>query len=443
MKAIIMAGGKGTRLMPISELVPKPMTRLLGVPLLEHLVLLLKQNGFTELCLALGHKPECITEYFGDGSRWGVSIRYHIEDEPLGTAGGVKACEDFYGEESFLVISGDSACDFRLKTLFDSHLELKSDVTMALFSHPQPLRYGTVVTDKHGHVISFIEKPDWSRVVTDLVNTGVYIISPKIMELVPSGKPYDFARDLFPLLAQRGCAMNGLPMEGYWCDIGDSESYLRCSMDALKGRLKVKTAAGNHVFAGEGVFQLDNDVTVVAPSVICRGVSIGAGTVIEHSILHPNSRVGENCRLRGSVIDGGFVGDYCIINETVVCRGAGVFPQTVTAKGAVIPRPGVKSPPPLSWPEPERRRDKGLCRELSCTGRAELMRLMSGALWEAGADFSDGIMIKDGKCKVRIYPLAEESAISVEAVGGRERDRLAACDKYSALAESFGGVAKI
>lgn len=442
MKAIIMAGGKGTRLLPISEAAPKPMTRLLGRPLLEHITSLLRENGFDQIRMTLGHKPQAITDYFGDGSAFGLSVSYHIEEEPLGTAGGVKACMDFVGGEDFLVISGDAACDFDLRALYERHKTEKSLVTMALYPHHQPLRYGTVVTGKDGQVISFIEKPSWGRVVTDLVNTGVYIISPRAMELVPQGRPFDFARDLFPLLSEKGGKMTGAPMEGYWCDIGDCGSYLQSCMDALDGRLRAATAPGDRFFSGRGVHRLENDVVVVAPSLICRGAELGQGAVIERSVIHSGSRVGAWSRVRNSVVDAGRVGEACVIEGTVVCRDAQVFPMTVTCRGDVVAKNGASLPPP---PPPAReapRGERGLCRELACRGRAELMRQMSAVLWEAGADFSDGISVKDGKCKVRIYPLAEESAISIEATGGRESDRLAACRKYSALAESFGGVAK-
>ncbi len=442
MKAIIMAGGKGTRLMPISELAPKPMTRLLGIPLLEHLVLLLKENGFTELCLTLGHQPDCIVDYFGNGSSLGVSISYHIEEEPLGTAGGVRACSDFYGRDDFLIISGDAACDFELKTLYEHHKNTKSEVTMALFPHPQPLRYGTVVTDREGRVVSFIEKPGWSRVVTDHVNTGIYIMSPKAMELVPHDIPFDFARDLFPLMAEKKRKMTGLPMDGYWCDIGDGASYLCSCMDALEGALKVKGAASDHYFGGRGVYHLENDVTVIAPSVICRGASIGYGTVIEHSVIHPRSEIGSFSKIVNSVVDGGKVGDASLIKGSIVCRNACIPAKTVTKGGEIISRTGESCFTEPQQSEAPARRDRGLCLELSCKSRATLMRQMSSVLWEAGADFSDGISIKDGKCKVKIYPLEDESAILVEAAGGREKDRLSACQKYSKLAQDFGGIAK-
>ena len=241
MKAIIMAGGEGKRLRPVSSGCPKPMARLLGRPLMEHIVELLCSHGFDELCVTLCSRPEAIRSHFGDGRGFGVSIVYSLEREPLGTAGGVRRCLDFAGGEPVLVISGDAACDFDLASLMASHRPSGAAVTMALAERSDPLRYGLVLTDVSGRVTGFIEKPDWSRVVTDLVNTGIYVIAPRIMELVPADREFDFAKDLFPLLLTRGELLLGLPMEGYWCDVGTPGAYYRCCLDALEGRLKLVT----------------------------------------------------------------------------------------------------------------------------------------------------------------------------------------------------------
>ena len=243
MKAVIMAGGMGTRLRPVSGDKPKPMVPLLGKPLMEHILELLRREGFEDICAAVRYRAGDIMAYFGDGSRFGVDMQYRVEEEPLGTAGAVKNCRDFYGSEDFLVISGDAACDFSLSRLMAEHRRRGAAVTLALCRHSEPLRYGLAVTDGEDRIRSFVEKPDWSRVVTDLVNTGIYVISPRAMEPVPEGREFDFAKDLFPLLLQRGELMLGLPREGYWCEVGTPLSYYRCCADALEGRLKLSTAA--------------------------------------------------------------------------------------------------------------------------------------------------------------------------------------------------------
>lgn len=243
MKAVIMAGGEGTRLKAVTGSLPKPLVPLLGRPIMEHILLLLRQHGFTEVCAALRYRSCEIRNAFGDGRRLGMHIEYRVEDQPLGTAGGVKNCADFWAGDDFLVISGDAACDFDLAALMARHRERGSAATIALSRQAVPLRYGLAVTDGEDRVRSFVEKPAWQRVVTDLVNTGIYVLSPRVMELVPKGRPFDFARDLFPLLLQREELVLGLPMEGYWCDVGTPLSYYQCCVDALEGRLKLEIPA--------------------------------------------------------------------------------------------------------------------------------------------------------------------------------------------------------
>ena len=240
MKAVILAGGKGTRLRPVTGGLPKPMAPLLGRPVMAHIVELLRRNGITEICVSLGYRPEPIVEYFGDGSAFGVQLRCHIEQTPLGTAGGVRACME--GEcEPFLVISGDAVCDFDLTALIRRHRQASPAATLALHPQADPLRYGTVLTDGDGRVLQLLEKPPWEKVVTNLVNTGVYILSPRAMEKVPSDVPFDFARDLFPRLLTQGEALLGVQMDGYWCDIGTPLAYYQCCVDALRGTLRLQS----------------------------------------------------------------------------------------------------------------------------------------------------------------------------------------------------------
>ena len=244
MKAIIMAGGMGTRLRPVTGELPKPMAPLCGRPIMEHIVYRLRDSGFEDICAALKYRAEDIMAYFGDGSRFGVKMQYRVETDALGTAGGVKNCADFYGEEDFLVISGDAACDFELEKLMQEHRRQAAAATIALYREPSPLRYGLALSDASGRIMSFIEKPDWPRVVTDRVNTGIYLLSPRAMELVPQGRSYDFGKELFPELLRRGEKIAGLEMQGYWCDIGTPLAYYKCCADAIEGRLKIRLGQG-------------------------------------------------------------------------------------------------------------------------------------------------------------------------------------------------------
>lgn len=232
----------------ISGEAPKPMVMLCGRPVMEHIILLLKKHGLTDICAALKYKPEVIKEYFGSGEKLGVSIQYRVEDKALGTAGGVKNCADFYGDEDVLVISGDAVCDFDLNELINEHKKRRSAVTIALYPHPEPLRYGLALCSNDGCVRSFIEKPDWAHVVTNAVNTGIYVISPRAMELVPKATEFDFAKDLFPELMRRGERITGMSLEGYWCDIGTPKSFYECCVDALCGRVKLSLSGGFEEF---------------------------------------------------------------------------------------------------------------------------------------------------------------------------------------------------
>ena len=246
MKAVILSGGEGTRLREISGDCPKPMMPLLGKPLLERTVCLLQENGFDRLCITLHYRPDSIRQLLGTGERFGVSIEYRMETEPLGTAGAVRNCRDFIGEDAVLVMSGDSACDYDLASLFRAHA---GGVTIALAVHAEPLAYGLVVTDRTGRVTGFVEKPAWERVVTDHVSTGIYVLSPDILDRVPEDTRYDFAKDLFPQLLAEGVPLHGKIMDGYWCDIGTPRAYYQCNLDAIDGlyRLPGQTGAARRV----------------------------------------------------------------------------------------------------------------------------------------------------------------------------------------------------
>ena len=239
MKAIVLAGGEGTRLKAVTGPLPKPMVPLLGRPLLEHILRLLKKHGFTRVCAALKYRPEDIRSVLGDGSSLGLRLEYRVEEGELGTAGAVKNCADFIGDEDVLVISGDAACDLDLSALWRRHRERGPAASLALRRDAAPLRYGLAVTDAEGAIRAFVEKPRWPQVVTDLVNTGIYVLSPRALDAIPAGRRFDFGKDLFPLLIRRKQLLLGVPLEGYWCDVGTPLSYYQCCADALTGKTRI------------------------------------------------------------------------------------------------------------------------------------------------------------------------------------------------------------
>lgn len=296
MKAIILAGGLGTRLKSVTGEHPKPMAELLGRPLMEHIVQLLRENGFDEICCTLRYRAGEIMAHFGDGRRFGVSMQYRIETKALGTAGSVGGCRDFAGGEDVLVVSGDAACDFSLRTLFDEHRRRAAAATIALCRSAVPLRYGLAVTDAEGDVRAFIEKPAWPQVVTDLVNTGIYVLSPRALEAIPPEGAFDFGKDLFPQLLERGERIAGVTLAGYWCDVGTPQAYYRCCADALEGKLRLTPGeAFRSPPEAEGADEAEEGVCEACP---CDDRARLMGTLSE-LMLELGARYDDGIRLEG------------------------------------------------------------------------------------------------------------------------------------------------
>ena len=254
MKAVVMAGGEGTRLRPLTSNQPKPMVPIVGKPCIEHIVELLREHGFDDVIITLAFMPQAIRGYFGDGEAYGVAIRYSVEESPAGTAGSVKLAEEALNE-AFLVISGDALCDIDLGDLIRFHREKEALVTIGLKSVPNPLEFGIVVTDDDGRIERFLEKPSWGQVFTDTINTGIYVLEPEVLRHIPDDTPYDFSKELFPLLLEMGKPLYGYVAEGYWQDIGNLDQYRQANFDALDESVRLNIPGirlrGN-VWVGEG-----------------------------------------------------------------------------------------------------------------------------------------------------------------------------------------------
>ena len=303
MKAVIMAGGEGTRLRPITLGLPKPMVPLLGRPVMEHIIGLLKRHGITDICVTLQYMPEVVQSWFGDGAELGVRLTYFVEREPLGTAGSVKNCMSHLGEDDFLVISGDAVCDLDLSAAMGFHRASRADATLVLYRHPEPLEYGLVLTDDTGRVERFIEKPSWGQVFTNTVNTGIYLLTRRAMDRVPEGRACDFGKDLFPALLEEGAPLYGHIADGYWCDMGDCGAYLACTADALGGKVTMDMGLpqrGPGIWAAE---ELPGGITVVPPCWIGPGASIEEGSLLgPHAVVGPGAFVGRRSRVPGCVL---------------------------------------------------------------------------------------------------------------------------------------------
>ncbi|MZP31426.1 NTP transferase domain-containing protein [Heliobacterium undosum] len=235
MKAVIMAGGLGTRLRPLTDNMPKPMVPIHGRPAMEYAVMLLKRHGITDIAVTLCYHPKMIMNYFGDGSRFGVHFEYFIEKEPLGTAGSVKQAQEFL-DETFLAISGDGITDIHLGKIINFHQKKQAKVTMALTWVEDPTQFGIVITDEDGRIRRFIEKPKPEQVFTNTINAGIYVIEPDVFTYIPDGF-YDFSKQLFPSLMSENLPFYGVQAKGYWKDIGTIEQYNQVHTDIKNGKL--------------------------------------------------------------------------------------------------------------------------------------------------------------------------------------------------------------
>ncbi len=241
MKAMIMAAGFGTRLLPLTADTPKPMLPIGGKPLMEHIINLLREHGFTEIIANLHHLPDKIRDYFGDGSRFGVKLFYSPETELLGTAGGVRRCSWFL-DETFLVISGDALTNIDLTAFYEYHIRKGALATIALKKVQEVSQYGVVITDNEGLINQFQEKPKPEEALSDLANTGIYIFEPEIFKLIPEREMFDFGKQLFPLLVNQQQKFYGWKTKSYWCDIGSIDTYYQSQKDWQKRLIRAGTA---------------------------------------------------------------------------------------------------------------------------------------------------------------------------------------------------------
>lgn len=357
MKAVILAGGAGTRLQPLTTELPKPMVSLLGRPVLEHILLLLRRHQVTEAAVTLHYHPEAITGYFGDGSAWGMRLHYFYEDTPLGTAGGVRACRDFLGQEDFLVISGDCVSDFDLTDCYRLHRQRQAEATLLLHRVAEPLEYGLVRTDQEGRVLAFVEKPGWGQVFTDQVNTGIYLLAPSVLDLVPEGEPFDFSKNLFPELLRQKRALYGQVPAGYWRDMGECGSYLQTVEDALEGRVKLDMTLPQQSTGVWSAEPVPDSVEVLAPCWIGSDVTLAPWSNIgPHTVLEPGSTVGRGCRLRRTVVMGASVGAESQVEGAILCphakigEGCFLYPGSVVGADAWLGDHATLRPQVRLWP---------------------------------------------------------------------------------------------
>jgi mannose-1-phosphate guanylyltransferase / phosphomannomutase len=369
-RAVVMAGGEGSRLRPMTANQPKPLLPVVNRPLLEHVLRLLKRHGLDETVVTVQFLASLVRSYFGDGEDLGMRLSYATEERPLGTAGSVKNAESALSDDTFLVISGDALTDIDLSALLAAHRARGSLVTVCLTRRPDPLEFGIVITGEDGRIERFLEKPTWGQVFSDTVNTGIYVMEPEVFERVPRGEAVDWSGDVFPALLAAGAPVHGYVAEGYWEDVGTHDSYRKAQADALNRLVEVEIAGfevSNGVWVGEGA-DVDPDAALHSPCCIGDYAKIEGGAVIgeltvlgsnvvvkegarlERAVVHDNAFIGSQVSLRGCVIgkntdvmravrveEGAVVGDECVVEEEAyLSNDVKVYPFKTIEAGAVV-----------------------------------------------------------------------------------------------------------
>jgi len=334
-----MAGGEGSRLRPLTSGVPKPLVPVVGKPVMEHILRLLRTHGITDVVVTLQYLGSAIRDYFGDGSDFGVDITYVVEDAPLGTAGSVKNAQE-YLDEPFIVISGDALTDIDLGKVMAYHREKAASATIVLTSVSNPLEYGVVITNPDGTINRFLEKPSWGEVFSDQVNTGIYVIEPEVLDLLPPATVVDWSGDVFPKMLANTMPLYGYLASGYWCDIGNIQTYYQANWDALEGRVDVEIPGerrDGRVWVGEDV-EIGYDVRINGPAYIGNECKLKAGVFINGPVCVGNfSVIDENTKISNSIIwTYSYIGENSRLRQAIVCRHVTIKNNCLLEEGAVI-----------------------------------------------------------------------------------------------------------
>ena len=370
MRAVLMAGGEGVRMRPLTTNIPKPLLPVVGRPLMAHSIERLRDSGITDIVVTVHYLAGQIRDYFGDGSDFGVELSYSTETRPLGTAGSVKAAHAALRDAPFLVLSGDAIANVDLAAVAAHHVTSRAAVTMVLTPRSDPREFGVAVLDEGGSVQTLVEKPGWGDVLSDRVNTGIYCVSPHVLDLIPDDEASDWARDIIPTLLAAGERVTGYVTDGYWEDVGSLAAYLDVQRHVLEGRAGPVTGAFEvrpGVWLAEGA-EVDPAADLRPPvfvgpfARVAAGAQVGPATVIgantvvrrsariDHCVILDGCRIDEGAELRGAIIgrdtqvlrgsrvdDGAVVADDCVLGEeSVIAAEVRVFPGKSIDAGAVV-----------------------------------------------------------------------------------------------------------
>lgn len=323
LEAVMLVGGKGTRLRPLTISAPKPMLPVAGVPVTEHQVARAKEAGVTRIVLGTSYKAEVFSDYFGDGSKFGIEMRYVVEDEPLGTGGGIRnvvSALDSGPDDPVIIFNGDVLTGLDIAGLVQTWREAQADVALYLTRVEDPRAFGLVPTDEHGRVTAFLEKPETeAEIVTDQINAGCYVFKRSIIDSIPTGRPVSVERETFPGLLAAGAKVIGVVDDGYWLDLGTPLAFVQGSKDLVRG------IAPSPAVPTPGEKLILADALVAATAEVAGGSVIGAGATISAAAT-----------VQGSVVfDEAAIGEHSIVIDSVIGRGA-IVGANVRLEGVVV-----------------------------------------------------------------------------------------------------------
>ncbi|MDQ3851028.1 MAG: NDP-sugar synthase [Actinomycetota bacterium] len=335
MQAVILVGGEGTRLRPLTSTVPKPVVPLVDRPFVVHLLEWVHGHGVDDVIMSCGFLATSVRNVLGDGSRFGISLRYVEEPEPLGTAGALKYAESFL-EDRFVMLNGDVLTDLDLTAQIAQHERTGARGTLALVPVADPSAYGLVGLHEDNSVSEFVEKPAADVVDTNLISAGAYVLERSVLDLIPPAQHVSIEREVWPLLVGEG--LYGYPADAYWLDIGTPERYLRATFDILEGN--VTTAVADRL-ADSYLAVADSariDGRVVPPAVVERGTQVAEGAHVGSlAVLGDGVSVGEGSVVERSVVmQGGEIGAGCLLRDCIVAAGARIGDRTLVTEGAVL-----------------------------------------------------------------------------------------------------------
>jgi mannose-1-phosphate guanylyltransferase/phosphomannomutase len=342
MKAIVLAGGFGTRIQPLTNSVPKPMLPILNRPMMEHIIIKLRDElGITEIGVLLYFKPDIIKEHFKDGKDLGVNIQYFLPDDDYGTAGAVAFAREFL-DETFIIVSGDLVTDFDFKKIKKFHEKKQSQLTITLTPVENPLQFGVVIANEEDRIEKFLEKPSWGEVFSDTINTGIYIIEPQVLDLIPFKQNYDFAKDLFPKMMKEDIPLWGCPQKGYWRDVGNPESYRDVYKDIMLGDIKLpfKGEASSldkgTIYCEEGI-SLNKKIRVEGTVVLGKNVSIDEGVTLKNCVIGDNTKVSKHSEVIDTVLWHDVkLGVKVKLNNSVICNGNIIKDESKASHGVIM-----------------------------------------------------------------------------------------------------------